>query len=136
MAPKLLLIDPTMTANGQRLPNAGGMATIEPLDLAYVAALTPPHRDVRIVDDVTEEIPSGYEPDPVGLSLLSITVPRAYESARQCRLHRVPVVMGRVHATLLPEDVEPYVDVAFRGRPCGAGHPSSVTTRPAPGAAP
>lgn len=115
MAPKLLLINPTMTANGQRLPNAGGIATMEPLGLAYVAALTPPHWHVRIVDEVLDEIPADYEPDLVGLTSLSITVPRAYEIAQQYREQGVPVVMGGVHATLLPEEAQQYVDVVFQG---------------------
>ncbi len=115
MAHKLLLINPTMTANGQRLPNAGGLATMEPLGLAYVAALTPPHWDVRVVDETMEDISPDYEPDLVGLSSLSITVPRAYQIARQFRRQGVPVVMGGVHATLLPEEAEQHVDVVFQG---------------------
>jgi radical SAM superfamily enzyme YgiQ (UPF0313 family) len=116
--PRLLLINPAMAVNGLRLPNAGGMATMEPLALGYVAALTPEHWDVRIVDEVFEEIPedNGWDrPDLVGLTSLSITVPRAYEIARRYRQMGVPVVMGGVHATLLPEEVVRYVDVAFQG---------------------
>ena len=85
MTPKLLLINPTMTANGQRLPNAGGIATMEPLGLAYVAALTPPHWDVRIVDEVMEGIPSDYEPDLVGQSTQGT-------QNKACADHRIPVI--------------------------------------------
>jgi len=115
MGPKLLLINPAMAANGRRLPNAGGIATMEPLALAYVAALTPPSWDVRIVDEVLEEIPDDFEPDLVGLTSLSITVPRAYEIARHYRQRGVPVVMGGIHATLLPDEARQYVDVVFQG---------------------
>jgi radical SAM superfamily enzyme YgiQ (UPF0313 family) len=107
-----------MTSNGQRLPNAGGMATMEPLALAYVAALTTPHWTVRIVDEVSEEIPydDGWDrPDLVGLTSLSITVPRAYEIAHHYRERGVPVVMGGIHATLLPDEASQYVDVVFQG---------------------
>jgi radical SAM superfamily enzyme YgiQ (UPF0313 family) len=120
MAPKLLLINPAMKAGGRRVPNAGGLATMEPLALAYVAALTPPRWQVRLVDEVLEEIPAGDEPDLVALTSLSITVPRAYEIAREYRERGVPVVMGGVHATLVPDEVQRYVDVVFRGEAEGA----------------
>jgi radical SAM superfamily enzyme YgiQ (UPF0313 family) len=118
MGPKLLLVNPAMRVNGRRLPNAGGIATMEPLALAYVAALTPPHWDVRIVDEVMEEIPAdgGWDrPDLVGITSLTITVPRAYEIARHYRQRGVPVVIGGVHATLCPDEAAHYADVAFQG---------------------
>jgi radical SAM superfamily enzyme YgiQ (UPF0313 family) len=115
MSPKLLLINPAMVVGGHRTRNAGGIATMEPLALAYVAALTPAHWEVRLVDEVFEDIPSDYEPDLVGLTSLSITAPRAYEIARHYRALGVPVVMGGIHATLLPAEVEQYVDIVFQG---------------------
>ena len=120
---KLLLVNPSMRAGGQRapggrLPNAGGMATMEPLGLAYVGALTPPHWQVRIVDEVLEEIPDddGWgQPDLVGLTSLTVTAPRAYALARRFRERGVPVVLGGVHATLVPGEAARYVDVVFQG---------------------
>ncbi len=123
MGPKLLLINPAMTATGtgvQRLPNAGGMATMEPLALAYVAALTPSHWEIRLVDEVAEDIPTDFGPDLVALTTLSITAPRAYEIARRYRAQGVPVVLGGVHATLLPDEAARYVDVVFQGDAEGA----------------
>jgi radical SAM superfamily enzyme YgiQ (UPF0313 family) len=70
---------------------------------------------VRLVDEVLEDIPADYEPDLVGLGSLSTTVPRAYEIAQHYRKRNIPVVMGGVHATLLPEEAERYVDVVFQG---------------------
>jgi radical SAM superfamily enzyme YgiQ (UPF0313 family) len=126
MGPRLLLINPAMRSNsiglsstgkpgGWRSRNAAGMATMEPLGLAYVAALTPPHWDVRIVDEVVEEIPTDYQPDLVGLTALSLTVPRAYEVAQHYRGQGTPVVLGGVHATLLPDEARQYVDVVCQG---------------------
>jgi radical SAM superfamily enzyme YgiQ (UPF0313 family) len=126
MGPKLLLVNPAMVAgrvgglsvNGRRLPNAGGVATMEPLALALVAASTPVHWEVRIVDEVREDIPDddGWRrPDLVALTSLSITAPRAYTIARDYRERGVPVVMGGVHATLLPDEAAHYVDVVFQG---------------------
>jgi radical SAM superfamily enzyme YgiQ (UPF0313 family) len=107
-----------MKANGHRRRNAGGVATMEPLGLAYVAALTPSHWQVRILDEVTEDIPVGgawSKPDLVGLTSLTITAPRAYALARAFRDRGVKVVMGGVHASLLPGEAAQYVDVVFQG---------------------
>jgi radical SAM superfamily enzyme YgiQ (UPF0313 family) len=128
MRRRLLLINPAMRADGRRLPNAGGVATMEPLALAYVAALTPPHWEVRIVDEVMEEIPdedSWDRPDLVGLTSLTITVPRAYEIARHYRQRGVVVVMGGAHATLCPDEAARFVDVVFQGEAEG-GWPSLI----------
>ncbi len=115
MGPRLLLINPAAAANGRRRINAGGIATMEPLALAYVAAMTPPHWEVEIVDEVREQIPANGRPDLVGLTSLSVTVPRAYEIAQHYRAQGVPVVLGGVHATLLPDEAERYVDIVYRG---------------------
>lgn len=63
MGPRLLLINPSVTLNGRRRPHAAGMASMEPLNLAYVGALTPEHWDIRIVDEVLEDLPTDYRPD-------------------------------------------------------------------------
>ena len=82
---------------------------------SYVAALTPPHWEVRLVDEVREDIPADYEPDLVALGSLSTAAPRAYEIAQHYRQRGIPVVMGGVHASLLPDEAERYVDVVFQG---------------------
>jgi radical SAM superfamily enzyme YgiQ (UPF0313 family) len=137
MAPTLLLINPAMTAGtaaGSSAPaadvstagrgrwrrkrrplHAGGAISMEPLALAYVAALTPPHWQVRIVDEVAEELPHDLHPDLVALTSLTITVPRAYEIAAYYRRRGVPVVLGGVHATLVPDEAQQYVDVVYQG---------------------
>jgi radical SAM superfamily enzyme YgiQ (UPF0313 family) len=115
MSPSLLLINPAMISNGNRLPNAGGIATMEPLALAYVAAVTPAHWEIRIVDEVLEDIPLQENPDLVGLTSLTITVPRAYEIAEHFRARGIPVAMGGVHATLLPDEAANYVDAVVIG---------------------
>jgi radical SAM superfamily enzyme YgiQ (UPF0313 family) len=118
MRRRLLLINPAMRVGGHRLPNAGGVATMEPLALGYVAALTPRDWEVRIADEVMAEIPTGGgwdRPDLVGITSLTITAPRAYEIAARYRQQGVPVVLGGVHATLCPEEAARYVDVVFQG---------------------
>jgi len=120
MRRSLLLINPAMMEKGRRLPNAGGIATMEPLALSQVAALTPPDWEVRILDEVREDIPDGIKPDLVGITSLSVTVPRAYDIARRFRQGGVPVVLGGIHATLLPDEAARHVDVVFQGDAEGA----------------
>ena len=88
---------------------------MEPLALAYVAALTPAHWQVRIIDEVLDEIPADLTPDLVGLSSLTITAPRAYKIASWYRGQGIPVVMGGVHATLCPDEAGQYVDAVYLG---------------------
>ncbi len=93
---------------------------MEPLGLAYVAALTPPDWDIRIADEVVEEIPRDFQPDLVGLTSLTPTTPRAYQIAADWRARGVPVVMGGMHATLCPDEAARYVDAVVRGEAEGA----------------
>ena len=88
---------------------------MEPLGLAYVAALTPRHWDVRIADEVVEEIPEDSLPDLVGITSLTPTAPRAYEIAAGFRARGIPVVMGGMHATFCPDEAGRYVDAVVRG---------------------
>ena len=121
MKRKLLLINPALTSpTGRRRLSVAGLATMEPLGLAYVAALTPSGWDVYIVDEVAEEIPRDFRPDLVGLTSLTPTAPRAYEIASGFRAQGVPVVMGGMHATLCPGEAARYVDVVFCGEAEGA----------------
>jgi radical SAM superfamily enzyme YgiQ (UPF0313 family) len=126
---RLLLVNPAMAVaaggagrphRGRRLPNVGGVATMEPLGLAYVAALTPPDWDIRLWDEVVEPRQPEGDPDLVGISTLTATAPRAYELASAFRQRGVPVVLGGPHPTLLPEEAAGYADVVFRGEAEGA----------------
>jgi radical SAM superfamily enzyme YgiQ (UPF0313 family) len=105
---------------GRRLPNVGGVATMEPLGLAYVAALTPPDWEIRLWDEVVEPQPPDLDPDLVGISTLTSTAPRAYQLADAFRRRSVPVVLGGPHPTLMPEEAAEYADVVFRGEAEGA----------------
>jgi radical SAM superfamily enzyme YgiQ (UPF0313 family) len=111
------LINPALTQSGRKRLSVAGLATMEPLGLAYVAALTPPDWEIRIADEVVEQIPAAqdFQPDLVGITSLTPTAPRAYEIAAQFRACGVPVVMGGMHATLCPEEAGRYVDVVACG---------------------
>ena len=117
---RLLLINPALACPGRKRRSVAGLATMEPLGLAYVAALTPPGWDIRIWDELYKDRPGDFQPDLVGITSLTPTAPRAYEIATYWRARGVPVVMGGMHATLCPDEACRYVDAVFCGEAEGA----------------
>jgi radical SAM superfamily enzyme YgiQ (UPF0313 family) len=133
---RLLLINPALDYAGEwpcgtqardgarrrvrRMPNVSGVATMEPLGLAYVAALTPQNWEIRLWDEVVESQAPDFDPDLVGISTLTATAPRAYRLADAFRRRGVPVVLGGPHPTLMSEEAAGYADVVFRGEAEGA----------------
>jgi radical SAM superfamily enzyme YgiQ (UPF0313 family) len=90
-------------------------ARMEPLQLAVLAALTPPGVDVRLLDDRVDVIDYDEPTDLVAITVESFTARRAYEIAAEFRARRVPVVMGGMHPTLIPEEVAQHADSVFTG---------------------
>ncbi len=117
---RLLLINPALTRARQKKGNVAGLATMEPLGLAYVAALTPPTWHVDIIDELAGDTWQHCQPDLVGLTSLTPTAPRAYEIAAHFCAQGTPVVMGGMHATLCPDEAARHVDVVFSGEAEGA----------------
>jgi radical SAM superfamily enzyme YgiQ (UPF0313 family) len=105
---KVTLIKPTLG----RLENAPFVdeARMEPLQLGVIAALTPPGVEVAIFDDRVDPIDYDDPTDPVGITVETFTARRAYEIAAEYRARGVKVVMGGMHATLLPQEVAQHAD--------------------------
>jgi len=89
-----------------------------PLTLTTLAALVPDEipAAVRIVDEGVESIdPDAIDADLVGISAITGTAPRAYEIAGQLRRRSIPVVLGGVHPTLIPEEAMRHADSVVVG---------------------
>ena len=86
-----------------------------PLALPTVAALTPDHYDIRIVDEEIEKIPDRHLPDIVGISALAATVTRGYEIADAYRAKGVRVVMGGPYASFMTKEVLAHCDSVVVG---------------------
>jgi radical SAM superfamily enzyme YgiQ (UPF0313 family) len=86
-----------------------------PLHLATVAALTPPGVEVRILDESIEDIDFNARVDLVGITALTALAPRAYAIADEFRARGVPVVMGGMHASAMPEEALKHVDAVVVG---------------------
>ncbi len=74
--------------------------TSYPLALPTIAAMTPDHYDIRLVDEEMEPVPFDEKPDLVGISSMVTNTGRAYEIADRFRERGAAVVMGGPHTTL------------------------------------
>lgn len=110
---KLLLIKPAIgdIIEDYRL-NDGRM---EPLQLGILAALTPEDVEVVLYDERIEPIPFDAPTDLVAITVDSITARRAYAIGDAYRMRGVQVVMGGIHATLLPREASAHADAIVVG---------------------
>lgn len=88
-----------------------------PITMPTLAALVPPdvEAQVRVVDEMVEELDLDQEADLVGLTSISSASTRAYEIAAHFRGKGATVVMGGVHATLMTDEALEHVDTVVRG---------------------
>lgn len=88
-------------------------AIAPPLGLGIVAALTPEHWDVEIVDENFDTFTYKYA-DLVGITSWTVNINRAYEIAEICRAQGTPVVMGGPHVSALPDEALEHCDYVIR----------------------
>jgi len=89
-----------------------------PLTLTTLASLVPPEipAEISIIDEGMDEIvPERIQADLVGISAITGTAPRSYELSAQLRKMGIPVVIGGVHPTLLPEEAMRHADSVVAG---------------------
>jgi radical SAM superfamily enzyme YgiQ (UPF0313 family) len=89
----------------------------QPLAFGYIAGSTPDHWDVELIDEQCEGLRDYHDvqADLVGLTAFTPQAPRAYGIASQFRSRGIPVVMGGIHASMLPEEAGRYADAVFVG---------------------
>ncbi len=85
-----------------------------PLGLAIVAALTPDDWEIVLKDENFEDFEYEHA-DLVGITSFTSTVTRAYEIADEYTSRNTPVVLGGIHASMLPDEALRYVDVVAVG---------------------
>jgi radical SAM superfamily enzyme YgiQ (UPF0313 family) len=108
---KILLISPER----QRKKEEAFLFRLSFLNLPYVAAVTPSDIEVKIIDEAFEEINFDEKTDLVGLTAQTPVAPRAYQIAAEFKKRGVPVVMGGVHASMLPQEALQHVDAIVIG---------------------
>lgn len=109
--PRLLLINPSNTQKG--LGNIRATAW-PPLNLPYLAAVTPHHYQIEVLDENVE--PFQYrEADIVGITAYTASVYRAYQIAQTYRKKGITTVMGGIHVSMMPQEALQFCDVVVIG---------------------
>lgn len=110
---KLTLIKPNMgrSEDGPYVDDG----RMEPLQLGVLAALSPAEVEVVLYDDRLEAIPYDEQTDLVAITMETFTARRSYEIAAEYRARGVPVVIGGMHASLLPEEAAAHADAVCVG---------------------
>jgi len=108
--PRLLLVYPATHKLGWvrrfQLPS---------LSLKLVAASTPREWDIVLADELHEEIPFDGAFDAVGITAMTHQAVRAYQVADRFRARGVPVILGGMHATVLPDEALQHADAVVIG---------------------
>lgn len=108
---KILLVSPER----ERKKEEAFLFRLSFLNLPYIAAVTPPDTEVRIVDEAYEKVPFDEKFDLVGITAQTPAAPRGYQVSREFKRRGIPVVMGGVHASMLPEEALEHVDAVVIG---------------------
>ncbi len=108
----LLLISPLTSKS---LLGADFYFRMPTLGLLRVATATPSDWKVTILDEKVEPIDFSCRPDLVGISGMTPAIDRAYEIAGVFRARGVPVVMGGIHVSMLPQEALAHCDAVVIG---------------------
>lgn len=110
---RLLLVAPSRS---EALVVAGRtMSMAPPMNLGIVASLTPDHWEVEIADENIQTLDYETKADLVGITATTKTASRAYSIAGEFRRRGVPVVLGGIHPSTLPEEGCDHADAVVVG---------------------
>jgi radical SAM superfamily enzyme YgiQ (UPF0313 family) len=114
--PQLLLINPK-----SRYKGLGNYRTTSYplLNLPYVAALTPDHYKIAVIDENIKPF-EFQKADIVGITAFTSTVNRGYEIAQIYREQGIPTIMGGIHVSMMPDEALNYCDAVVIGEAEGA----------------
>lgn len=109
---KIVLISP---AYRSKLLEKIRVLALPPLNLAILASHTPEQYEVQIVDEAFDNIDYDMAADLIGITCMTPLAPRAYEISNEFRKRGIPVVMGGIHASMVPEEAAQYADAVVIG---------------------
>lgn len=114
---KILLIHPQNYLQRHATGIYGRSLRYAPLTMPTLKALIPPEleTEVRIVDEMVEDLDCNISADLVGITAITGTAKRAYEIADRFRAMGGTVVLGGVHPTLRTEESLHHADAVVRG---------------------
>ena len=110
---KIKLIYPKMqdSSRGTRVK----YRLVPPQSLLALAAVTPPGNVVEIHDENITPLHMDDRPDLVGVTVYVASAGRAYEISRRYRRRGIPVVLGGLHVSALPEEAVLHADAIVVG---------------------
>jgi radical SAM superfamily enzyme YgiQ (UPF0313 family) len=111
---KILLIKPSRLDENKQ-PIKYRKALLPPLPLAILDRLTPERHQVKIVDDIVEDIDYSRSYDLVGISAMTVQAERAYQVGDRFREMGVKVIMGGIHPSVLPHEAIKHADSVVIG---------------------
>jgi len=111
MGHKLVIIQPSYYGSSRdrtvfKVPHR----SVVPLTLPYLAALTPPGWEIRLVDEQLDPIPFDDPVDVVAISSSTLTSLRAYDVADEFRRRGIPVILGGPHTFFHAEEAREHGD--------------------------
>jgi radical SAM superfamily enzyme YgiQ (UPF0313 family) len=83
--------------------------------LLVTGALTPNNIELELIDESIEDIDFSRDYDLVAITAVTQQAARAYEIARGFREKDIKVVLGGIHATILPDEAKLYADSVVVG---------------------
>lgn len=111
---RLLLVNPMNQSIPAFTDPSSQHSKYQPLALAILAALTPKDFRLKLIDEVMEVF-EFQDADLVAITGFTSTAYRAYEIASLYRRKGIPVVMGGIHASMMPDEASQYVDTVVTG---------------------
>ncbi len=108
---KILLIEPY----NKNFVRIFGKVYMAKLTLPYIASYIPEDIPVEFIDENTTPIDFNTDADCIFLTALSVSSIRAYEIADKFRQKGKKVVIGGVHASMLPEEAAAHADAVVIG---------------------
>ena len=110
--PKVLLIhatDPDLQLAEQPL------MPFPVLGLTTIAALFPEEWEVSVIDEDVQQVDTSQKADLVGISTLTLDAPHAYRIADTFKQRGIPLLMGGMHPSALPEEALEHCDAVVVG---------------------
>ncbi len=86
------------------------------LGIATIAGATPEGFDIEAIDEFVDLWnPETHETDAVAISVMTALAPRAYRIADTFRRRNIPVILGGMHVTFLPDEALRHADAVVTG---------------------
>jgi radical SAM superfamily enzyme YgiQ (UPF0313 family) len=116
---KILFIFPGILQGTVRYSDKGSWTIIlfgyPIITLPHLAAITPRHHEIKIIDENYENLDFNEPADLVGITCYTATAPHVYELADEFRKRGRKVVLGGYHPTAMPDEAKQHADSVVLG---------------------